>query len=97
MDELTQNALVSSEGVGGIEAAQTGATQGAAPVLVQWKGILERRPATGAEEFRAQGFRFGDAAGANGVASDLAQGFAADTAGIGKDQGKKGVGDGTDC
>jgi len=97
MDELTQNALVSPEGVSGIEAAKAGAAQGAAAVFVKGKGILERGPATGTEELRAQRLGCGNAAGTNRIASDLAESFAANAAGIGEDQGKKGVGDGTDC
>ena len=97
MDELAENSFISTEGVGGIEAAKTGAAECAAPLVIQGKGILEGSPATGAEEFGAQGFWLGDASGTNRIASDLAQNFAADAAAIGEYQGKKGVGDGTDC
>jgi hypothetical protein len=55
MDELTQNALVSPEGVSGIEAAKAGAAQGAAAVFVKGKGILERGSGNWQqEELRAQ-------------------------------------------
>jgi hypothetical protein len=97
VDELPEDAFVSSEGEGGVKTAKAAATQSAAAFGIQGISVLKRRPATDAEELGVKRLRRFDAAAADRKPGDLAERLIANPAGIREKNGKKGVRGGTDC
>jgi hypothetical protein len=97
VEQLAQHTSVSGEAVCGVKAAQAAPAERASALVIQGKGVLERCAATGTEKLGGQGTGLRQAASAHRIAKNLAQFFAADAAGIRKEEGKKGVRSGSYC
>ena len=94
VDQLAQRAFVGSEAVGRVETAQAAAAQRAAAFGIQRKRVLKRRPATDAEELRAQAARGVSRQFAANRDSALTsrRGSPQMRQSVGEEKGKKGVG-----
>ena len=91
MNQLTENAFVGTEAVCGVEAAQAGAAEGAAAVLVERKSVHKGNAAADAEKLGGEGLGRAQACAANRDAGDFREGFPAYAAIVGEEEGKKGV------
>jgi hypothetical protein len=89
--EFPQLALVRSEAVGCVKTAKAAAAQRAAAFFIQGKSVHERSPATYAEKLGRERLGRLQTSLTYREANHLAQNFAANTAGIWKYEGKKGV------
>jgi|SRR5579883_1720496 len=56
MDQFPEDAFVGAETICRIKTTKAAAAQSAAAFEIEWEAILERRPATGTEEFGLYGF-----------------------------------------
>jgi hypothetical protein len=92
MDDLPQRAFVCAERVRGVEAAQPGAAEGAAALLIERKSILKGCPAAGAEVLGLERLDAAETRGTDWNAGDLVEGPAANPAIGRKEEGKKGAG-----
>ena len=91
MDQGAQCAGVGAERIRGVKSAKAAAAQPAAAFKIQGKRIKKWCSATYAEELRVQRLRLLQTAFADRKPYNSLQRVAANTAGIGKNQGKKGV------
>jgi hypothetical protein len=92
MDQFAQHAFIGAKAVSRVEAPQAEAAQSAAAIGIQRKGVLEWRPATDAEEFRAQRLGRPQTCAADRDAGGSGQRPATQAAITGEEEGKKGVG-----
>ena len=93
VNQLAEHAVVRTEAVGGVEAANTGAAERTAALIIQRKPVLEGRAASYAEELGAEGLGRAQAIAANRYSGNFGEGLAANPAIVWEEEGKKGVGD----
>jgi len=91
MNQVAQGAAVGAKGIRGIKSTKAAAAESAAAFGIQRKRIKEWRPAGDAEKLRVERLRFLQTAFTDRKPDDAPEVCFANTAGIGKNQGKKGV------
>jgi hypothetical protein len=97
VNQIAKSRLVRAERVGRIKTAKAAAAQSAAAFWIQRKTILEWCAATYTEVLGAKRFRRFQAGVADRNTADFEERGAANTAVIGEEEGKKGVGSCSNC
>jgi hypothetical protein len=88
VNQLSQSAFVFSVGVGCIEASQPATAESAQTLVIERRGVEERRPAASAEMFSGERLRLQQTGFTNGNSGEALKGRRADVARVRKDKRK---------